>query len=386
MKKFLLSIAALAALVIPAGAYAPKNNLFIELRNCQILYKGGPMMLEDVQELITSSAEPTDNVIVTVDDITSVVMLLGIRDYVAEVSPAQVIFVLPYRPGYHGSMMLFSPIAFTLDPSPFFEPFTPQEFYAETLLWENKVPLPEEPRGITVLMDNLDTFYMNGEKVHYSSPFPILKDFVLPNEPADKENAEEPQPASGSEVDEDSSELPDINDVEVPYFRVKLTEDATVEDLLTYNYVIDWYAVEDMIEMNTAFFTPNSRVAVAAAFNVNPTTLDDLDIDTVNFTDKDKYSVQASYLGSTTIEDITSELSRYLPADPGHARGRCVVRFTVGIDGKIKDVEYESGMKAVYELVQEGLLERSAPYWTPAKDLDGNPVNMRFRMMFKYQR
>ena len=51
MKKILLTLVAFAALVLPASAYAPQNNLFLELSNSQILHKGEPVMLEDVQAI-----------------------------------------------------------------------------------------------------------------------------------------------------------------------------------------------------------------------------------------------------------------------------------------------------------------------------------------------
>lgn len=357
MKKILLTLVAFAALVLPASAYAPQNNLFLELSNSQILHKGEPVMLEDVQALITSCEEPTDNVIVTADDKSAVAMMIGIRDCVAEVSQAQVLFIVPMRRGYHGSMNLFTPAIFTLDPSPYFEPLTSEEFYTEQALWESGIKMPKEEGGITVLMKNINEFYMGGEQVHYSIPIASLKDVKVPNE-----------------------------EVDVPYLRVKLGEDASVEDLLTYEYTLSWHAVNETLEMNYAFFTPDSRVAQAAAFNINPASLDEIEIATVDYAEKDTYSVATTYAGYSDLMEIIDELGRYFPYDPGHARGRAIVAITVGIDGTIKEIEYVNGMKAVYNLAEEALRERAFPFWSQALDLEGNPVNMRLRLQFKISR
>lgn len=391
MKRLLLTLAVIAAFIVPASAYAPQNNLFLDLTGGRVYHHGTFLMLEELRDMVASQAEPVDNVIVTVDEKSEVVMMLGIRDYVAEVSSAQVIFIFLAKSSYTGEVRIVGNKVFTLDRSPFFEPLSNQEYYTEQALWEFNQPMPEETRGITVLMDNLHKFYMGGTEVHYSAPFYALKDFKLPEPEAEEngnteekpeENAGDKDASENAETDENAEY--DVNEIEVPYFRVKLTADTTVEDLLAYEHTITWYCVEDHVEMNYAYFTPDTRVAVASAFNINPATLDDLDIATVNFSKPEEYSVAAKYYDYSDLDDIITQIGYYIPSQVGHNRGRAVVWFTVGIDGSVKDIVQESGLPGPGRLITQAL-ETAPPFWSQALDNDGNPVNMRFRIKMRIQ-
>ncbi|MBP5637617.1 MAG: hypothetical protein J6X25_08920 [Bacteroidales bacterium] len=353
MKRILLTIAALAALLVPAAANEePQNNLFLELGQNRVYYHGEFLILEDLQELIKAQATPVDNVIVTTDAYSSAIMMLGIRDCVAEVSQAQVRFIFPQKTEYRGAIMSDTIRVFTLDPPPFTEPLTNKEYYTEQALWKFNEPMPEETMGVTVLLDSLDNaFYMNGKKVHYSVPINyLLEEFKLPAE---------------------------VEDVETPYLRVKITDNTTVGDLICYDNTITWYAVNKNLQVKHAFFSPDTRVAAAAAFLRNPATLDDLDIATVNYADSTNYSVAPTYYDHSDWEDIQRQIFFNLPGSTGHDRGRVVVTFTVGIDGAVKEIVPVRGMSKARGRVVSAL-KSAHPLWSQALDNNGNPVNMRF--------
>lgn len=362
MRRILLTLAAIAAFVVPAAAYAPQNNLFLELTGSRVYYHDEFLMLEDLQELIKAQEEPVNNVIVTADAYSSAVMMLGIRDYVAEVSSAQVIFIFPKKMEYPGDISLDSYSVFTIDKSPYFEPLSNEEYYSEQALWEFNQPMPEETMGVTVLLDSLrNGFYMGGKEVHWSVPINyLLEDFKMPA-------------PEGEE-----------NECEAPYYRVKITDNTTVGDLLTYETTITWYALNKDLQIQYAFFSPDTRVANAAAFNLNPTTLDDVEIGTVYYAKPEEYSVAPTYYGYSDMEDILTQIGYYVPGNTGHNRGRAVIWFTVCIDGSVKDIEQESGMIGAGERVRTAL-EKAPPFWSQAKDNEGNPVNMRYRIKMKLQ-
>ena len=360
MKRILLTIAALAALLIPAAAYAPKNNLFLDLTESRVYHRGEFLMMEELQDLIKAQEEPVDNVIVTTDANSSAIMMLGIRDYVAEVSSAQVIFIFPKRHDYPADIAWNSYSAFTVDKSPLFEPLSNEEYYTEQALWEFKQPMPEETKGVTVLLDSLNrAFYMGGEKVHWSAPFTyLLEEFKMPE----------------SESEE----------VEVPYLKIKITDNTTVGEIVSYESTINWYALNKDLQINYAFFSPDTRVSAASAFNLNPTTLDDLDIATVFYSKPEQYSVAPTYYGYSDMDDILQQIGYYIPGNTGHDRGRAVISFTVCIDGSVIDVEQVSGMKGAGERVKTGL-EAAPPFWSQARDNEGNPVNMRYVIKMRLQ-
>lgn len=362
MKRILLTIVALAALLVPASAYAPKNNLFLDLTESRVYHHGQFLMLEELQELIKAQEEPVDNVIVTADAYSSAVMMLGIRDYVAEVSSAQVLFIFPKKAEYPGDIALDSYSVFTIDSSPYFQPLSNEEYYTEQALWEFKQPMPEETMGVTVLMDRMNnSFYMGGKEVHWSAPFTYLvEEFKMPE----------------SELEE--------NECEAPYLRIKITDNTTVGDLLTFETTINWYALNKDLQIQYAFFSPDTRVANASAFNLNPSILDDLDIATVYYAKPEQYSVAPTYYGYSDMDDILTQIGYYIPGNTGHNRGRAVIWFTVCIDGSVKDIEQESGMIGAGERVKTAL-ETAPPFWSQALDNEGNPVNMRYRIKMKLQ-
>ena len=360
MKRILLTLAAIAAFIVPAAAYAPVNNLFLELTHSRVYHHGNFLMLEELQEMVTSQTDPLDNVIVTVDDSSAVVMMLGIRDYVAEVSPASVIFVFPRKTEYSGEIQQAGPRVFTLDKSPFFEPLSNQDYYTEQGLWEFNQPMPEETKGITVLMNGIRSFYMRGEEVHWSAPINyLLEDFKMPQQESEE------------------------NECEAPYFRIKITSETTVGDLLAYESIIDWYSVERNLQVDYAYFSPDTRVAVASAFNINPAYLDDLGIETVSYSKPEEYSVASTYWDYSDLEDIKTQISYYFHAgERNHFRGRVIVCFTVCIDGTVKDIEQVFGIKSTGDIVKNAL-ESAPPCWSQAKDLNGDPVNMRFSFEYR---
>lgn len=374
-----MTLAVIAAFVVPVAAYAPQNNLFLDLTGGRVYHHGTFLMLEELQELVASQAEPVDNVVVTVDESSEVVMMLGIRDYVAQVSQANVIFVFPKTKDHSGEIQQAGPRVFTLDRSPFFEPLSNQEYYTEQALWEFNQPMPEETRGITVLMDHLNrNFYMRGEEVHWSAPFTyLLEDFKMP--PQESEENSEENAGENAETDTDA----ESNENEAPYLRIKISDNTTAGELLAYERIIEWYCVDRNLQINYAYFSPDSRVALASAFNINPAYLDDLEIATVNYKKTDEYSVAANYWDYSDIEDMKTQIGYYIhTGERNHHRGRVIVNFTVCIDGTVKDIEQVFGIKSTGELVKQAL-ETAPPCWSQARDLNGDPVNMRFSFEYR---
>ena len=223
----------------------------------------------------------------------------------------------------------------------FYEPIADDEF------WKDDEENPEDSE-ITVLMDRRKDLYLYGRRI-----FPVLLIDKIKEKIGDEEKL-------GS-------------------LRIKLTTDVSVGDLISWDESFSGELAQRGVETNYAYFYGPSRITGSYAFDIVKADFADFDIPTIDIDDTGAYLSAPVFDGNTDVVAFGKYAQRYVEYDIDKyegTQGRIWVDFTVCADGSVKDVVAVHGIESIRECAVEAV-KNTPPYWTPARDKDGNPVNMR---------
>ena len=336
MKKFILALAA-AAMLVPA--HAAQNNLFLELNRNQLSYEGKNIEMEDLQALL-SGETCYSNVVVLSDLGSKVYTMLAIREIVEKNAAPQLLFVPRFDTKTFYSTLLREPPCIYVAPSIYYDPMAANDFWTE----EYGADVPA-----TLLLDG-KRLYMDGAFTNIVAAIEKIKAKSPGEDPVD--------------------------------IRIKVTVEATIGQLLEFDKDFSNEAALRGLKPNYSYFSgPNSEVSLLA-FDLVWADFADVEVPTLDIAD-DEYSAAPLFYDKDDLQAFAKYVESIYDYDIEKyrgAQGRVWLDFTICVDGSVRDVVAVHGIEEVRECAVEAV-KKAPPVWTPARDVNGNPVNMRVHKM-----
>lgn len=339
MRKLILALAA-AVMLVPA--HASQNNLFLEVQKNQISYQGRNVQLEDVQAMLSGDI-CYSNVVVFSDFATQAYTLFAIREIVEKNAGPQLLFVSRFTDKNPGLGSLRVPPCIYFGNSFAYEPMTRGEFLNEEYV-EGVAP--------SVILD--------GKKLYMESAATNLVEVV--------DRLKEKFGQSEEYIS----------------LRVKVTMDTSFGELLEFDrYFVNEAAVNGLKVSNTYFTQPDAAIAPIA---IDMIWADFAEIEVPTYDIADELGSVPTFMGQEDIlafGKYVESIYEYDIEKYRGAQGRVWVDFTICADGTIRDVVAVHGIEEVRECAVEAV-KKAPALWVPARDANGNPVNVRVhKLMIK---